>query len=343
MSRDRKRINKNLTDDYLSDRLDEDSAQGRQRFGQRSKHHAQSKTARTHALRQTERTDLETMPVARVIEVHGLYCTIETSSGKMLAIVPKTLQRTLETRIVVGDSVRFNPSTAPEPGAPQATIEALLERKTILCRSDSFKAQHAWPIVANADQVLIVASIVKPRIKWGLIDRMIVATQSGRLAPIICLNKIDLADQETSHDALDEARTRLAHYRTIGVESHETSVIDRIGLDALRARLSNRITILAGHSGVGKSSLINSICPSIDLKVGDVSIVTDKGRHTTTSARIYPLEGDAGEVIDTPGVKLFGLWNVDRTRLDELFSDVFDETAPAWRVESYRRIVESLV
>ncbi|HQY87276.1 MAG TPA: ribosome small subunit-dependent GTPase A, partial [Tepidisphaeraceae bacterium] len=307
---------------------------------------------RTHARREHERTDLDAMPIARVTEVHGLYCTIETPAsetpagktpaGKLLAIVPKTLQRILATRIVVGDSVRYSASTAPEPGAPQATVEAMLERKTILCRADSFKAQRAWPIVANADQMLIVASVVKPRIKWGLIDRMIVAAQSGNLAPIICLNKVDLASDENPRESIAEARERLAFYKTIGVENFETSVINRTGLDALRAKLSNKITVLAGHSGVGKSSLINSICPSIDLKVGEVSIVTDKGRHTTTSARIYKLDDDAGEVIDTPGVKLFGLWNINRAKLDELFEDVIDETAPDWRVESYERIVASL-
>ena len=171
---------------------------------------------------------------------------------------------------------------------------------------------------------------------------MIVAAQSGNLAPIICLNKVDLASDENPRESIAEARERLAFYKTIGVENFETSVINRTGLDALRAKLSNKITVLAGHSGVGKSSLINSICPSIDLKVGEVSIVTDKGRHTTTSARIYKLDDDAGEVIDTPGVKLFGLWNINRAKLDELFEDVIDETAPDWRVESYERIVASL-
>jgi ribosome biogenesis GTPase len=100
---------------------------------------------------------------------------------------------------------------------------------------------------------------------------------------------------------------------------------------------------LAGHSGVGKSSLIRAVQPQLDLRVGEVSTYTDKGRHTTTSARRYVLDLEGGgSVIDTPGVKLFGLWGVTRENLDEFFPDVEDDSAPEWRRESYKRIAESL-
>src|SRR5690606_6924714 len=112
-------------------------------------------------------------------------------------------------------------------------------------------------------------------------------------------NKIDLADGET----LADARERLAHYATLGVESFETSVMNDSGLDAVRRAIDGRTTVLAGHSGVGKSSLVAALMPGLDIRVGEVSVVNDKGKHTTTSARIYPLgNGLAGELIDTPGV-----------------------------------------
>jgi ribosome biogenesis GTPase / thiamine phosphate phosphatase len=244
---------------------------------------------------------------------------------------------------------------------PEGVIEQILPRRTVLTRADSFKGITQHPIVANAEQMLIVASLRQPRIKWGLIDRMIVAAKSGGLLPIVCLNKIDLAepaaktgsadtdtdpddtaaaDREKPED-LATAEAALAHYATLGVPSLRTSVERAIGLEALRETLKGKTTVLAGHSGVGKSSLIRAIQPQLDIRVGEISRYTDKGRHTTTSARRYVLDF-GGAVVDTPGVKLFGLWGVTRENLDEFFPDVEAGTAPEWRRESYERILESL-
>src|SRR5206468_2917233 len=156
----------------------------------------------------------------------------------------------------------------------------------VLTRADSFKAVTQHPIVANAQQMLIVASLREPRVKWGLVDRMIVAARSGGLHPVVCLNKIDLADP------------------------------------ALPA-------LTADPAGDGAA------------RAAAISRFNDKGRHTTTSARRYVLDF-GGAVIDTPGVKLFGLWGVSRENLLEFFPDVDAGTAPEWRKESYERIADSL-
>ena len=148
---------------------------------------------------------------------------------------------------------------------------------------------------------------------------MIVAARSGGLVPIVCLNKIDLEllnDPATVElaDADDESvnpREALSHYLSIGVQTLETSVDRAIGLSELKECLLNKSTVLAGHSGVGKSSLIRSIQPELDIRIGEISGFTGKGRHTTTSARRYLLDF-GGEVIDTPGVKMFGLWQDHR-------------------------------
>jgi ribosome biogenesis GTPase len=219
----------------------------------------------------------------------------------------------------------------------------------VLTRADSFKQKRPHPIVANAQQVLIVASVSHPRPKWGLIDRMIVAARAGGLAPIICLNKVDLleasaGDKEDTDDADDEhvlPHRALRHYATMDIATVQTSIETRVGIDELRALLRDHETVLAGHSGVGKSSLLTAVQPSLDIRVGEVSVYTEKGRHTTTSAQRHPLEV-GGAVIDTPGVKLFGLWNVTRENLLEYFPDVEAETAPAWRRASYERILKSL-
>jgi ribosome biogenesis GTPase len=133
----------------------------------------------------------------------------------------------------------------------------------------------------------------------------------------------------------------LEHYRKLGITTLQTSVTQRLHADALRALLGDRVTVLAGHSGVGKSSLIHSIQPTLDIRIGATSGYTGKGRHTTTFARRYELDF-GGYVIDTPGVKLFGLWDVTRDSLIEFFPDVSDDTAPPWRRESYLRILQSL-
>jgi ribosome biogenesis GTPase / thiamine phosphate phosphatase len=193
-----------------------------------------------------------------------------------------------------------------------------------------------------------------PNIKWGLIDRMLVAAQSGGLRPVICLNKIDLIPeyqrmlqegQPTGQETLPEdaavAEAAMGHYQSLGITVLRTSAPAGIGIDALRDLLAGKETVLAGHSGVGKSSLINAVQSDLDLRIGDISRFNDKGRHTTTSARRYPL-AVGGAVIDTPGVKLFGLWGVTAENLVEYFPDIAAGTAPQWRAESYQRIARSL-
>jgi ribosome biogenesis GTPase len=187
--------------------------------------------------------------------------------------------------------------------------------------------------------MLIVVSLRHPTVKWGLVDRMIVAAKGGRLRPVVCLNKLDLAEPDAEDAAF--AREALAHYERLEIATLQSSAEREVGLEALRELLRDRTTVLAGHSGVGKSSLIRAIQPHLDLKVGEVSRYTDKGRHTTTSARRYPLDF-GGAVVDTPGVKHFGLWGVTRENLEEFFPDVAAGTAPEWRQESYQRILDSL-
>jgi ribosome biogenesis GTPase / thiamine phosphate phosphatase len=296
------------------------------------------------------------------VQVFSRYSEVQHDGKTYLCVTRKTLTKVSNTQLVVGDLVRFRDVTnrdesgkaGGDPDAPpEGVIEQIAPRKTILTRADSFKAISGHPIVANAQQMLIVASLRQPKVKWGLVDRMIVAAKSGGLEPIICLNKIDLAAEspsteasasdegEAGVDVLAFATDVLAHYGSMGIRSVKTSVEGKIGLDELREVLRGKVTVLSGHSGVGKSSLVRAIQPSLDLRVGEVSRYTDKGRHTTTSARRYVLD-IGGSVIDTPGVKLFGLWDVTRENLPQYFPDVEDGTAPQWRRESYDRILASL-
>lgn len=360
----RSKIIKDLTDDFLSDRLDEDRAEGTERFGQRSKHHQSMKTQRT-AARRDEATDVGSLPLGRVVQVFSRLSEVIGVDGlPRLCGLRKTISQRGED-CVVGDRVRYRDDpTLDASGKLTGTIERVEPRDTILTRADSFKARETHPIVANAQQMLIVAAVVMPAVKWGLIDRMIVAARAGRLEPILCLNKVDLLNITTLFDEnpedeevhphpgdgspaalLLDAREKLAHYRTLDVRTLETSVTTGSGIDELRELLVGKTTVLAGHSGVGKSSLVRVVEPALgDVRVGEISTIHFKGKHTTTSARIYPLTTDprGGEVIDTPGVKLFGLWGVTHETIDDYFPDVVAEDAPPWRVDSYERIVASM-
>ena len=352
---------KDLTSRFLSGGMeDEDRVEKQQRFSSRNKNAQQEKILRTVLMRAEAEAaggDVEALPVGEVVQVFSLFCEVEHGGRTYLCVVRKTLTKVSDTSLVVGDRVRFrviemlggetaadgsHQATAGQTREPEAVVEQVLPRDTVLTRTDSFKGVVQHPIVANAAQMLIVASLRHPTVKWGLIDRMIVAARGGRLKPILCLNKIDLALGEGGDaDDLVFARQVLAHYRTLGIDSFEASAERGVGLDELRSLLRDRTTVLAGHSGVGKSSLVRAIQPQLDLRVGEISRYTDKGRHTTTSARRYPLDF-GGAVVDTPGVKHFGLWGVTRENLAEYFPDVAAGSAPEWRRESYERILASL-
>jgi ribosome biogenesis GTPase len=332
---------KDLTSQYLRGAIDEDSMDTVERYSGRDASAQKRKMEQTALLRLAEESataiDMDTLPIGDVVQVYSLFVDVEQGGQNWLCVVRKTMTRLAEPPIV-GDRVRFRDTgMKDEKGRPEAVIEHIFPRESVLTRADSFKAVIQQPIVANAKQMLIVTSLKEPRIKWGIIDRMIVAAQGGMLRPVLCMNKMDLV----SDKEMEFAREALGHYRKLGVTTLETSVTQNMGLEDLREILSHGPTVLAGQSGVGKSSLIRAIEPGLDLRIGAISGYTGKGRHTTTSAKRYPL-GGGGFVIDTPGVKLFGLWGVTRDNLSSYFPDVVNGSAPPWRVESYERIEASL-
>lgn len=343
MPRRRSEQDSDWTRRYRAGDFDADDVDSAQRFSKRSKFHQQMKMRRTADLRAADAqasADLETLPVGEVIQIFSLFVEILHDGVTYLATRRKTQKKLEETELVVGDLVRFlKGNTTNEAGQPEASIEQVMPRQTILVRQHSFRKETLDPIVANAQQMLIVASILTPRVKWGLVDRMLIAAESGGLKPIVVLNKIDLAADEP--EILEESLAVLMHYRTLGVTCLTTSTLGNQGTDELRELLRDQRTVLAGHSGVGKSSLIRSIAPELDIRVGEVSTFNEKGTHTTTSARRYPLPF-GGFVIDTPGVKQFGLVGVDAEELMAYFPDVADGSAPEWRQASYEGILAGL-
>jgi ribosome biogenesis GTPase len=342
MARRQKARETNLTERFLSGELDQDESEtAQERFGSRSRDAEAGKILRTTQLRAEEQSDIdvESLPIANVLQVYSLFSEVDVGGKRFVCVVRKTLNKRSESAMIVGDLVRVRDlAQLDERGNPMGVIEQVMPRTSVLTRADSFKGLEQHPIVANAKQMLIVASLTQPRVKWGLIDRMLIAAQSGKLPVVICLNKIDLP---ATDDAIREAEEVTRHYATLGIRTLRTSATSGVGIAELTTLLQGSVTVLAGHSGVGKSTLLNAVDPTLDLRTGIISGYTGKGRHTTTSARHYPL-ATGGAVIDTPGVKMFGLWGVTRENLREFFPDIEAGNAPAWRRESYERIASSM-
>lgn len=348
---------RDLTDRYRdgefdSHRVEEDDDASAEHFGARSKHATQNKIERTTALRSANAGDDLSLPIGQVVQVHSLFCDVNVDGAIYRSVIRKTVNKNRLTQVVVGDRVRIKPDASQNgPGAAEAVVEQVLPRDTVLTRANSFNNERSHPIVANATQMLIVASARRPAVKWGLVDRMIIAGQSGGLRVILFLNKTDLLEDEAAReepgDGAEEAGspasplTGLAHYASLGVTTLAGNVPQFAGIDNLRNVLRDQRTVLAGHSGVGKSSLIRAVQPSIDLRIGEVSEANEKGRHTTVSAKWYALDF-GGVVIDTPGVKQFGLWQISRDDLADYFPDVTAGTAPPWRRQSYERILATI-
>jgi ribosome biogenesis GTPase len=228
--------------------------------------------------------------------------------------------------VVVGDIVRLE-----ETQGGAGKIVEVLPRRNKLARKSAVPMPSARPfeqvIVANVDQVVPVFAAAEPAPKWNMLDRYLVSAESAGLAALICITKLDLAraqDEVTQGDLWSAVDV----YRRSGYPVILTSAVTGEGLDALKTALGGRISVFLGKSGVGKTSLLNALQPGLGLRVNEVSQVTGKGKHTTTHLEMFPLEfgsrnGDAcGAIVDTPGVREFGLWDLDEDDLAQYFPEM---------------------
>lgn len=219
-------------------------------------------------------------------------------------------------RVVCGDLVDVVGDTSGVTGS-LARIVRLADRRTVLRRTADDTDPVERVIVANADQLVVVTALADPEPRTRMIDRCVVAAYDAGMDVLLCLTKADLADPAPL----------VALYAPLGVETTVTARADADaigGLDRLRHHLSGRVSVLVGHSGVGKSTLVNALVPDADRATGRVNVVTGRGRHTSSSAVALRLPERDGWVIDTPGVRSFGLAHVTPERLLAAFEDLAD-------------------
>jgi ribosome biogenesis GTPase len=228
--------------------------------------------------------------------------------------------------IAIGDTVRFIDA---QDGT--GLIVEILPRRNKLARQAATPGARVFEqvIAANVDQVIPVFAAAQPAPKWNLLDRYLVSAEAAGLPAVICITKLDLVEERASREEIDEA---VEDYRHIGYPVILTSVGTGEGLADLKQVLQGRISVLLGKSGVGKTSLLNALQPGLGLRVNAVSQATGKGKHTTTHLEMFPLalgnEGNPngaindGAIIDTPGVREFGLWDVAEDDLALLYPEM---------------------
>ncbi|MDH5370563.1 MAG: small ribosomal subunit biogenesis GTPase RsgA [Gammaproteobacteria bacterium] len=240
-----------------------------------------------------------------VIAAFRRYTLVKDINNKLF----QCQQRKSVGQVVCGDIVNWQLEDM-ETGV----ITSIEKRHTILQRPDI--NGNLRIIASNIDQVFIVVAH-KPELNEGLIDRYLVAAENSQLKPVILLNKIDLLDEQQFSDL----KQRLQLYQDIGYTVIYTSAKQEHGLDTLTELLKDNNNIFVGQSGVGKSSLINTLLKDSDARIGEISEATGKGKHTTTTAYLYPLEHSPGHIIDSPGVREFGLIKLSEQDVLEGFTE----------------------
>jgi ribosome biogenesis GTPase len=249
----------------------------------------------------------------RVLSVMGLLSTVQAADGCVYRCATRRLLKTLSTDqrhvVAAGDRVWFRP--AEGTSEHEGIIEAIEPRHGVLAREVRGRQQI---LVTNVDQVLVVASAAEPPLKPNLIDRLLVAAEKGGTNAVVCLNKIDLA-----HPA--DLEPLAGVYARMGYSVLLLSAATGFGIDRFRRVVRDHASAVVGQSGVGKSSLLNAVEPGLDLATAPVSRETEKGRHTTTNARLIPLSF-GGYVVDTPGMRQFQLWDVAPEEVINYFRDL---------------------
>ena len=257
-----------------------------------------------------------------VIRNTGSWYTVLTDDGRQIESKVKGNFRLKGIRstnpVAVGDRVVITPPTSSGGGQEGVSfITAIEDRRNYIIRKSINLSKQSHIIAANVDQALLIVTVANPQTSTTFIDRFLASAEAYRVPVILVFNKTDLLDDDLRH--YQEAMVNL--YQTIGYDCRQISAASGTGVEELRPLLEGKITLLSGNSGVGKSTLINRLVPDANLRTGEISDAHNTGQHTTTFSEMIPMGG--GWVIDTPGIKGFGTFDMEPEELTSYFKEIF--------------------
>lgn len=254
----------------------------------------------------------------RVLQAQSGFFTVETEDDEILVC---QLRGRLKQGPKLGDILAIGDWVAvskQEPGT--GMIEAVEPRRNMLYRmAPTPRGEYQQIIIANADQAIFMYAAAQPEPRLRMLDRFLVIAEKEGIKAIVVANKIDLT-------GLEPARKLFSRYKEIGYPVLYTSVVSRQGIEELKERLISKVSLFAGPSGVGKTSVLNEIQPGLGLAVREVSETTQKGKHTTVARKLVPLQ-EGGYVADTPGLKALDLWDIEPEEVDGYFPEISSRVA----------------
>jgi len=257
------------------------------------------------------------MSIGRVLKSTGSWYEIQDTEGVVhkCRLRGKIRLDGLRTTnpIAVGDNVNFE----KEHDKETCVIDKILPRNNVIIRKSVNLSKESHIIAANVDLAIVVATIAQPRTSTGFIDRFTVTAEAYHIPVVIVFNKCDIYDDEQNATAEELMKV----YNSIGYESFLTSAKTGFNCGRLRNVMKDKVCLFSGHSGVGKSALVNYLDPELNVKVGEISGVHEKGKHTTTFAQMFHLEFGS-YIIDTPGIKEFGLFDLEKETLAQRFPEM---------------------
>jgi len=258
---------------------------------------------------------------ARIYKSTGSWYVAKALDGKFYQARARGIFKidgiTSTNPIAVGDEVELVIEDVQEESA---VIDHIYDRTNYVARVSPHNKHQHHIIASNLDQSILLATLVSPKTSMGFIDRFLVSSASFHIPAILVFNKSDLYRKKE----MDQLNRYREIYEAVGYEVLLISVLNNTGLDTIRERIQDKTTLLSGHSGVGKSSFINSLFPDFQLATSEVSEWSGKGLHTTTFAEMFDLPG-GGSIIDTPGLREFGLVDISRQELSHYFPEMLQQ------------------